>query len=70
MTKIEWPQQWLDALGREPRVGDWYAFCCEDDLHQVVSEDELAGIADFAEDHGWGAGMWVSREAALEALTR
>ena len=63
-----WPQKWVDTLGRKPTVGDWYAFCCDDDLHQIENEDELQEIVDGAGNHGWGAGMWASRETALEEL--
>lgn len=63
-----WPQKWIDTLGREPRVGDWYAFCCDEDLHRIESQDELREIIEMADEHGWGAGMWLSREAALEEL--
>lgn len=63
-----WPERWVKSLGRDPKVGDWYAFCCDDDLHQIETEEELREIIEGADDHGWGAGMWLSREAALQEL--
>ena len=45
-------------LTRAPRVGDWYTFCCEEDLAQIHDEQELAELLEedaeaIADDEPW-----------------
>ena len=54
------------------KLGWWYTLCCEHDLCQVSSEDELNGMVGdlknpkriFPETFG----VWETKEEALEAL--
>jgi len=40
-----------------PKVGDWYAFCCEEDLKQIETEDELTEAleenAEWLDEFDW-----------------
>lgn len=55
----------------KPQVGWWYFFCCEDDLAQIESEQELADLLECdkerAEDGINPHSYFPTREEALAA---
>lgn len=60
-----WPANVLAMLGgRAPQVGDWFTFCCLDDLHQVTAE-ELPQLQELLDDMPECGKFWLTREAAL-----
>lgn len=60
--------QITQSLGREPRVGDWWSQCCELDLYQIESEDDLQSIKDMVNDGDEIGleGIWSTREEGLK----
>ena len=53
----------------ELKVGQWVAYCCELDLRQIESEDEIAEIIeDWDDDDGLVPRVWTTKESALAEL--
>jgi hypothetical protein len=65
---MKWPVRIVEGLGREPRVGDWYAECCALDLVQIDSDEMLHDILENYDDMDSGGGFWATREMALQHL--
>jgi hypothetical protein len=56
-------------VGVKPKVGHWYTFCCEEDLKQIETDEELAEVV--AETYDDGSPLyrfWPTREAAMVDL--
>ena len=54
-------------------IGDWTLVCCEIDLHQIATQEEVDDIrAEWAdaEDGELVPRVWATREAALEWIER
>lgn len=69
---MKWPQRIIDDLGREPRVGDWYAECCIHDFCQIEDAETLAAILELYDDMDSGGSFWRAEDgerarAELEA---
>lgn len=66
MSTRDWPSHVVDALGRTPQVGDWYAECCQADLFQIGEPGQLA---DLQERHaeGFAIGEFFATETAARA---
>lgn len=59
---------WLTVRGtdREPRVGDWYAHCCIQDLDKIETQDDLDSLLGIAREmHVY---FWPSLKSALDEL--
>lgn len=67
-TEYKWPQRVIDMLGREPRVGDWYAECCIEDFEQIQDEEDLAFILELYDDMDTGGRFWATEEPARTEL--
>ena len=57
----------------EPQVGWWTTICCEEDLQQIETEEQLldlmARVKEDIEDEGFThRQFWPTKEAALRAL--
>jgi hypothetical protein len=70
---MNWPEEVKQQIGgREPRIGDWYTFCCEHDLVKITTQVELDELFARIEDHmddGIAFGRFFeTEEAALEYL--
>jgi hypothetical protein len=63
-----WPRRFVAALGREPRVGDWFAECCIEDLHQVQSVEALNDLLDQYDEMDTGGRFWTTEAAARAEL--
>ena len=55
------------------KIGDWYTYCCELDLTQIMDEVELQEIQDAVndEDFEWKQfpKVWGTKKEALRELT-
>ena len=50
-------------------IGDWYTFCCEEDLKQVKTQEEASELRQSFEDgESFIVGVWGSKENALKEL--
>jgi hypothetical protein len=49
------------------QIGQWYSFCCEHDLYQLQTLDDVKEAASTLE---WsaGAGVWETLEEALAVI--
>ena len=51
------------------RVGDWYTYCCDEDLRQVEDAEDAESVNELSDE---GAlvplGVWPTRDAAVAAL--
>lgn len=65
---MKWPLRVVDMLGREPRVGDWYAECCIQDFMQIKSTDDLLEILELYDDMDSGGRFWAMEEPARTQL--
>lgn len=63
-TSARWPSRVLQRLGREPRVGDWYAECCRLDLRQLATPEDVEDLRELYSDGDTGGGFWDSWEKA------
>ncbi len=61
-----WSDRVLLKLGREPRIGDWYAPCCVLDLSRIDDADDLEWIHESVDD--LGVMLWPTLAAALADL--
>lgn len=56
----------------KPKVGWWASFCCEEDLHQIKDEADLAEHleedSDDKEDGIHGYDYWHTKEEALSEI--
>jgi hypothetical protein len=54
----------------EPKIGDWWAACCIEDLYEIRTNEDLEDVLEWLseEDFGGIAGLWPTREAALADL--
>jgi len=65
---MKWPQRVIDELGREPRVGDWFAECCIEDFHQIETAEELAALLDHYDEMDTGGHFYPSKVAGMVEL--
>lgn len=54
-------------MSREPKIGLWYTFCCELDITQILSEDEIAFLVDHIEECG-PMEFYETREEAIQSV--
>jgi len=66
----EWPPEIIDQLGREPRIGDWYAECCIEDLREIKTAEELANLLEIQDDGWTGGTFWPDEKTALAEVDR
>ena len=69
---MKWPQRIIDELGREPRVGDWFAECCIEDFRQVTDAEDLAALLEHYDEMDTGGQFWRAEDgdAAIAFLER
>jgi hypothetical protein len=48
----------------ELKIGHWYTFCCERDLTQIASEEELEEVRNDLLEDGMNK-VWETKEEAL-----
>jgi hypothetical protein len=53
---------------REPKIGMWYANCCELDLYEIKTQDDIDYILDLREDDIDVAVLEDTRDQALLML--
>lgn len=63
MMSEGWPARVIAGLGRAPRVGDWYAECCQEDLFRINAAAQLEDIQARHAD-GMAIGQFFQTEAA------
>lgn len=65
----EWHRSLMpDSEWREPRLGYWCTFCCEEDLEEIKSEAVIAGVK-LDRMLGHGSRVWPTKEEALKELS-
>ena len=66
---MEWPETMKERLGgREPKTGDWYAFCCNNDAYQLKTQGDLDQLHEQVEgmvDDGIDPGSFFATEEAV-----
>jgi hypothetical protein len=66
---VKWPDRIIEELGREPRVGDWFAECCALDLVEIANDEMLRDLLDLYDDMDSGGEFWPTREIALQQVS-
>lgn len=64
---IKYPDSLVNMLGRNPQIGDWVTQCCQEDLYQIKDEEDLAVLADQA-DEDPGIMGWPTYESAIQDI--
>jgi len=67
---MSWPNRIIESLGREPKVGDWFAECCEEDLFQIEDDIALGDLAASYDGEDTGGNVWPTKEEAIEELAQ
>ena len=49
----------------EPKIGYWYTYCCDLDLKQIDTEEELANVIEDMTDDCFQPTIWATKEEAL-----
>ena len=53
-------------------IGHWWASCCEEDLRQMYTQEDVDEMREWAADYAAGdgifAGAWDTKEAALAEM--
>lgn len=58
----------MNPKERDINIGDWYAECCEHDLSQITTPEQLA-CAKSAQEHPYPfAGSWPTLQDAIDDL--
>ena len=53
------------------KVGHWFTYCCDKDLKQIETDDELSEVQTdlkYPEDEGMNVTVWTTKEAAMGDL--
>ena len=50
---------------QDARIGDWWAPCCEQDLRQILTQEDLDDMRDWVDDEAPFEGVWDTQEEAL-----
>jgi len=67
-TDGEWHRSLTpDSHIREPQIGLWWTFCCEQDLAQIETQEEIQGIL-LDRKLWYNSRVWPTKEEALEEL--
>lgn len=66
---MNWPSEVKQQLGgRDPQIGDWYAFCCNNDAFKIETQAELESlyeqVGDLLDD-GCDPGYFFKTEEAV-----
>jgi hypothetical protein len=56
----------ISSADRKPEIGYWWCFCCECDLYEIRSQDDIDEVNSTREYHN--SRVWETEEAALLEL--
>ena len=55
---------------KSPEIGDWYTFCCHEDLHQIENQEDLDDVVEELGQPGGSLvdGIWPDQLTALQTI--